>query len=773
MRSLDEILGFLFHSKLGRTVCACAVGAVSFVAGGCMVFDTLDCMCGGTEYNPTCWGACDDGCQELVSCGGDCDNTILTACFGDGCEKDCGDCGTWFLTCNPSDWDCSGGCNGCDEVDCSFFGCQVTCEEPIYTHLVEINYVDINTRNTVSTKSWTLRSNEESWSQIPTSYLVPSEHYIQKSGFYLTKNGNDLSDTYANESGKITNKTSAWDVNTLYILCEEKYYGDPCTLTFYATVDGVDAPNVSAQFNNYSTFVGAKIVDLPAPPTVDGYTFKGYYFNGVYKTLQNGQYFHLYDYVSEGTPTLSIEARYESTKIIVTYGGQHYEVPYGSTLQDFVTSYNVNPTSQTGRFAGFKVVHGDNTAYDVPKNNLSSVQIQEQTTLYALFEQPVTIEYYGYYGPSDNRVFTVAEEYFENDSYTLLSKPEQDIVGLYSFAGWYKESECINQWTQSVLLDSEVSYKFYAKWNANLNYELLYYRNETETNPISRQSYTYSETNVTTLKTPDELGLSAETGYAYEGWYRKDDPNKTVVTSLPAGTYGNVELCLKKIPRSYEITLQANGGSVSPTKQTIYYGETFTLPVPTRAGYDFQGCYNLLSPNVLLTDETGLSRSEFIPSNATATKFQFLAKWEIHTYQITFINGDETQTVKDCDYNTAVGELDITPYEKTGYDFIGWFSGNKEFSPTEQVTADCAYTAKYEPKTYTITLDAGEGSVSTTEVTVKYGEKVTLSPPTRTGYVFNGWSYQSTDFADFEGIMQENYQFTYDITITAIWVPIS
>ncbi len=780
MRSLDEILGFLFHSKIGRTVCACAVSALSFAAGGCMIFDGLDCMCGGTDLEPSCWGVCDDGCNELVACGGDCDNTICTALFGAGCEKDCGDCGTWFLSCNPSDCDCGGSCSGCEDVDCSFFGCNVTCQEPIYSHSVEITYVDVNTHREISSKYWTIYSNEEKWETIPEEYLSPSNGYIATSGFYSTcSDDGDLYDLYANASGDIESKTSAWDVSNLYVYCAEKYYGNQCDLTFYATVDGENADDVVAfdafVFPKYVAYVGVQINGFPSVPEIVGYTFEGFYYNNSLKQIQNGKYFHLYDFTSTETPALSIEMRYVSTKVAVTYDDIDYTVAYGSTLQEFVTDNRIAPKSSNQRFAGFFVTHGDNTEYYVPESAFNTVRIEENTSVRAKFEAPVTLQYYNYYGPTDSRVFTPEETFYENDSYTLLAKPEQATVGLYSFAGWFTESECINQWTQSVFL-TETSYQFYAKWNANLNYEISYYRSETEPNPISRQSYTYSETDTITLKTPDELDVSAETGYTFAGWYNVADPEKTAITELPVATHGNIQLCLKKIPRAYEITLQPNGGTVSSGKQTIYYGESFTLPVPTLTGYDFQGWFDVTNKSELLTDETGRSLLPFIPADPSALKFQFYARWQIHTYQVTFVNGDGETTVKNCDYNATIGDLDITPTTKTGYEFIGWFNGSEEYAADKEITEDCTYEAKYEAKTYKITLDAGEGTLATTEVTVKYGERITLPTPTRDGgYAFGGWSCDGTnaDFTDFDGEMKTDFNYTNDITVYAIWIALS
>ncbi len=774
MRSLDEILEFLFHTKAGKAICTCAVAAVPFVSGGCMLFDTLDCICsGGSESNPSCWGAIDDECNDLLACGGDCDNTILTGLFGEGCEKDCGDCGTWFYSCNPSDCEIGGDCGG-DDANCSFFGCNVTCGDPAEKIEVAIEYIDVNSKRQVGTKYWSIWSNS-SWTYIENDYLTPPNSYILKGGFYLNYDNGEFSNQYAERTGEILMKDkNPTQVSVLYVPCEEMYFGDRCDLTFYATVDGESADG-NASFYDFdlpkcTAYVGMQLVDFPTPLIIDGYTFEGWFFNGQQKELENGKYFHLYEFTSTGTPSLAIEARYTSTKLQISLGGTNYTVPYGSSLKDFMDNNQVNLESEEGRFAGFYVTHGEHTEYYVEKSAFDAVRIEENTTLRAKYDAPVLLEYYNYYGLKDERIFTEEEQHYQNESYQLLTKPEFSTIGVYTFAGWYKEPECENEWTQSILL-SETSYKFYAKWNSNTEFEIGYYRNETETNPFDIKSYEYSETETVSLMTAEELGISIETGYTFAGWYNMDDPEKTVLTELPAGTSGNLKLCLKKVPVSYEITLNANHGSVSPEKQTISYGEKFALPVPTREGYDFQGWYNLTDPSTLLTDETGKSIEKFTPANVNASKFQFYAKWEIHIYKVTFVNGDGTQTEKDCQYGNSLGEVNITPTEKTGHEFLGWFNGEEEYSAEKQIKADCTYTAKYKPKTYTITLDAGDGSVNPTTITVEYGKKVELPvPESREGFAFNGWSYNGSEFADFEGEMVSEYLFTEGITVHAVWI---
>ena len=84
----------------------------------------------------------------------------------------------------------------------------------------------------------------------------------------------------------------------------------------------------------------------------------------------------------------------------------------------------------------------------------------------------------------------------------------------------------------------------------------------------------------------------------YTGRYDASASESTVLSqSVSAGTWISVEdnieitYSLGKMP--VHITLDANGGKVSPTSMTTYYPATYgTLPTPTRDYYTFQGWYS-------------------------------------------------------------------------------------------------------------------------------------------------------------------------------------
>jgi uncharacterized repeat protein (TIGR02543 family) len=118
------------------------------------------------------------------------------------------------------------------------------------------------------------------------------------------------------------------------------------------------------------------------------------------------------------------------------------------------------------------------------------------------------------------------------------------------------------------------------------------------------------------------------------------------------------------------------------------------------------------------------------------------------------------------------------PY-KAGYDFLGWSLSNTATSPSYQPgqawggTNRGNYTlyAVWKKQTYTITFDANGGTNAPDSMTVEWGTVVSVSDipkPTRTNYLFLGWSENST-----ATIPQHtdgwSIQFSNSTTLYAVW----
>ena len=138
-------------------------------------------------------------------------------------------------------------------------------------------------------------------------------------------------------------------------------------------------------------------------------------------------------------------------------------------------------------------------------------------------------------------------------------------------------------------------------------------------------------------------------------------------------------------PHKYEITYELNGDKVSNANPSEYDidDETIVLKDPVRRGYTFLGWYE--------SDDFSDGRRVYeIASGSTGKKYLY-AKWETTEYTVEYVFIDENgETVTDAvnpnpnGYTVTDGIKVLSAAEKTGYEFIGWYSDE-----------DCTESAEY------------------------------------------------------------------------------
>ncbi len=184
---------------------------------------------------------------------------------------------------------------------------------------------------------------------------------------------------------------------------------------------------------------------------------------------------------------------------------------------------------------------------------------------------------------------------------------------------------------------------------------------------------------------------------------------------------------------TYTVTLDPNGGTVSPTSLSITGGNTYgTLPTPTRAGYTF--------------NYWTLNGTRIYSTTAVNSSHTLVANWTVNTHTVTWKNADgivlETDT--GVAYGTTPTYNGSTPTKASTAEYYYSFSG---WSPSVgAITGDTAYTAQFTAtkRKYTISVSAENGSV-TGGGTYEYGSSVTLTAIPNTGYKFKQWSDGNTD----------------------------
>lgn len=200
----------------------------------------------------------------------------------------------------------------------------------------------------------------------------------------------------------------------------------------------------------------------------------------------------------------------------------------------------------------------------------------------------------------------------------------------------------------------------------------------------------------------------------------------------------DVECFFKVKEKDYVITFMPNGGvlSESNTKNVTYTKSYGTLPVPTKIGYTFAGWYTEITGGTKIDNTSTLNT----PSNQT-----LYAHYTPNTYTVILnSNGGSVSTSNiSVTYDSTYSSLP-TPI-KTGYTFTGWYtalSGGTQVTASTKVTTASSHTlyARYAPNTYIVTLNSNGGSVSTSNISVKFDSTYSSLPTsTRPGYAFNGW----------------------------------
>ena len=257
----------------------------------------------------------------------------------------------------------------------------------------------------------------------------------------------------------------------------------------------------------------------------------------------------------------------------------------------------------------------------------------------------------------------------------------------------------------------------------------------------------------------------SKVGYTFEGWSL--NPNDTVVygdkaaaniTNIPSDNV--VVLYAKWKANNYNVVFDGNNHSSGATAAvTCTYNEACTLPSNgfSRTGYTFKG-WSTTKGGSIKYENNGYVRNLTPVKDATVTLY---AVWEANTYTVKFDKNSSEATGNVgsvvCTYDKAC-TLPANNYTRVGATFDGWAVTsntavqykNKAIVKNLTATANGTYTlyAHWNINTYKITYNYGGGSAGNYHPSsVKYGEVINISNPTRSCYSFRGWTisgYNST-----------------------------
>lgn len=313
----------------------------------------------------------------------------------------------------------------------------------------------------------------------------------------------------------------------------------------------------------------------------------------------------------------------------------------------------------------------------------------------------------------------------------------------YKFDGWYNGTTKVSS-SATYTFAPTANITLTAKWSV-YNITIPVSVSPTGAGTTSPSPFTGQEgSTVNITATP-------ATGYKFAYW--TDGVDDTHYTNNPQSV---IMLSVKTLTayftlKSYTVTWNANGGTVSPASTTKTHGSTLgTLPTPTRAStaeysYTFAGWFTAASGGTQISTTTTVTKDVTYYAHWTATK---------RSYTATFNgNGGSTPSPSSItkEYNTALGTLPTCT--RTGYTFLGWYtdsSGGTKISTTTVVTKDITYYAQWSINSYTLTFNPNGGTVTPTSKNLEYNSVYgTLPTPTRASdaqytYTFAGWYTAAT-----------------------------
>ena len=457
-----------------------------------------------------------------------------------------------------------------------------------------------------------------------------------------------------------------------------------------------------------------------ATPTRTGYTFLGWYTSatGGSRVLSTTEVTRHENH--------TIYARWDANDYTVTFNGNSGTPSYTSKTVTFDSMYGSLPTaSRVGyTFLGWYTAQTGGTLV----TSSTKVAIAGNHTLYARWRANTLTVYYDANGGS---VSPSSKNVIYDGTYGTLARPSR--AG-YTFLGWYTSRSGGTQISSTTKVTSTTDHTLYAHWQVN---------SYTVTFDGTGGTPSYSSKTVTYDSSYGSLPTASYTGYDFLGWYTSISGGSQVTSSTTVKNAYNHTLYARWSAKSYTVTFDANGGSVSPSSKSITYGSTYgTLPTPYRTGYIFAGWY------------TSISGGEYVSSTSTVNKaysHTLYARWTARQITVNYDanGGSVSPTYKNVTYGSSYGTL-AKPI-RTGYTFAGWYTsrtGGSLVSSSTKVTTNTTHTiyAHWNTNSYSVTYDANGGTVSPTSKSITYGSTYgTLPTPSRTGYTFLGWYTSRTN----------------------------
>ena len=549
--------------------------------------------------------------------------------------------------------------------------------------------------------------------------------------YFDTNGGTSCSMQRVEEDSLVTEPTTSktgytftgWDYNfdtplKSDIVISASWSPNQYTITFDANGGSLSSNQLKVTYDKSYT------LPIPIRP---GYTFNGWYENN--NKVTDGTWYR--------TSNVSLVAKWTANTYYIIYNLNGGTI---SSTKPSSYTYGTTKTISNPSKIGYEFI-----GWTVNNSTQKYKDYQISDTTYGDLELVANYKPNVYTVTLDSNGGTCDKSYIMVEYNSKFELPVPSRLG-YTFNGWYNGSSKVENgtWTKTSSLDLT------AKWSIT-NYKITY-KLDGATNSINNpSSYTF-ETSTILLEEP------SKTGYTFIGWSTNENQTPMLNVEITKGSHGDKEFTANFIPNKYKVTFDVNSGDELENSTLEYtFNNYYTLPTPTKTGYNFTGWYN--------GDKKVEAGNWGIAADVT-----LIAKWSIITYTIKYnLDGGVNSNLNYTSYNYEYDDIAIINPTKTGYTFTGWkVNGNDELV-TELVikhnsTGDIVLNANFIPNLYKLNLDVNGGeNISISSFDINYDEKFELPSPSRVGYTFDGWYNGTTK------VNSGTWKYLTNLDLTAKW----
>ena len=325
-----------------------------------------------------------------------------------------------------------------------------------------------------------------------------------------------------------------------------------------------------------------------------------------------------------------------------------------------------------------------------------------------------------------------------------LSALPQPVKAGYVFRGWHTDAACENAFAGGTMPVNGLT--LYAKWEAGQNtaYKVEHYLQNADGSYPDAASHTENLTGAT--------GAAVEAVVQTIPGYHEDTENKSAVKSGTIAADGTTVLRVYYARNTYTLTFKNEGET--DFVSTLRWGERITAPALT-----------VTKPGYALSWSPALH--ETMPQSDSTYTAVWTAKgdtaYTVEHYQQNA--DDDGYTLHDTDPLTGATDAEVTAAARN-YDHFVLNESAAGTVSSGVIAADGSLVLRlyYDRETLRVTFDAGEGGTLTdsAEKDFRYGQRFSVSAPTRPDYSFMGWKLP-------EGSVFNAETVTESMTLTASW----